>query len=131
MTRRKANKVVASSRLDATPFCPTIADCKRWTEVLNYIMFQGQIPKYREITVRPMRKAYAWCHGKHDRRGKKYCNLEVDIKFDSFAAFYSILAHELCHAAEWHEMEDINHGNFFYSHREMLEKIGIKLRRCY
>lgn len=65
------------------------------------------------------------------KRKKKNCDLIIHEKFDSFAAFYSILAHELIHAAEFHEFEEIKHGKFFFSHKEMLASVGIKLNSCY
>ena len=132
MERQKVKKILSSSNLSATPFYPTIADCQRWTEVLNHIMFHGAVPKYRKITIKRLRKTYAWCVGNTTpKRKKKRCDLIMHEKFDSFAAFYSILAHELCHAAEYHELEEIKHGNFFFSHKEMLATVGIKLKSCY
>lgn len=132
MERQKVKKILSSSNLSATPYYPTIADCQRWTEVLNHIMFQGAVPKYRKITIKRLRKTYAWCVGSTTpKRKKKNCDLIIHEKFDSFAAFYSILAHELCHAAEYHEVGEIQHGNFFFSHKEMLAGVGIKLKSCY
>lgn len=131
MTRQKVKKVISSSNLSAEPYFPSISDCQRWTEVLNHIMFRGQVPKYRKITIRRLRKAYAWCVGNTTKRGKRSCDLIVHEKFDSFSAFYSVLAHELVHAAEYHELEEMNHGKFFFSHKEMLKDFGIKLRACY
>lgn len=131
MENQKVERVIALTKLSDTPFHPTIADCHRWTEILNHIMFRGVVPKYRKISVRKMHK-FAWCIGKTTpKRKKKYCELIIKDTFESFAAFYSVLAHELCHAAEYHEIGEINHGKFFYSHREMLAIIGIKLRSRY
>ena len=127
MKTQKVKKILSASNMSATPFCPTIADCMRWTEVLNHIMFRGLVPKWRKITVKRLR-AWAYCIGcTTPKRKKKYCNLEMNEKFESFAAFYSVLAHELCHCAEFHELEEIKHGSFFFSHKEMLANIGIKL----
>lgn len=132
MKRQKVKKILSTSNMSATPFYPTIADCVRWTEVLNHIMFRGAVPKYRKITIKRLRKAWAYCVGNTTpKRKKKYCDLEMSEKFESFAAFYSILAHELCHAAEYHELEEIKHGSFFFSHKEMLATVGIKLKSCY
>jgi hypothetical protein len=131
MTKKNINKVLSSTNLSATPYYPSIADCHRWAEVLNHIMFDGKLPKFKKVIVRPLRKVYAWCEGNTTKRGKKYCVLTVTNKFESFAAFYSILAHELCHQAEFMEMDDINHGRFFFSHKEMLKNYGIALRSCY
>jgi hypothetical protein len=95
-------------------------------------MFQGTVPKYRKITIKKLKNTWAWCVGNTTpKRKKKYCDLIMADQFDSFAAFYSVLAHELCHAAEYHEVEEIKHGNFFFSHKEMLAEVGIKLRSCY
>jgi hypothetical protein len=131
MKRQRVKKILSASNMSATPFHPTIADCVRWSEVLNYIMFDGALPKWRKITVKKLR-AWAYCIGNTTpKRKKKYCTLEMNDKFDSFAAFYSVLAHEMCHAAEYHELEEIKHGSFFLSHKEMLAGVGIKLKLCY
>jgi len=130
--QEKVKKVLSSTNLSATPYYPSVADCQRWTEVLNHIMFQGAVPKYRKITIKRLRKTYAWCVGSITPvRQKKNCDLIIHEKFDSFAAFYSILAHELVHAAEYHELDEIKHGKFFFSHKEMLATVGIKLHVCY
>lgn len=130
--KRQNVKTVISSNLLATPFNPTIIDCHRWTEILNCIMFHGKVPKYRTIKVKRLRKNYAWCIGRETPvRKKKYCDLIVHNTYDSFSAFYSILAHELIHAAEYHEFGAISHGDFFYSHTEMLANIGVKLKISY
>jgi hypothetical protein len=130
MTSQKVKKILCTD-FSATPYYPTIADCIRWTEVLNHIMFHGTLPKWRKITVRQIRKNWAWCVGHTSPvRKKKSCELIINNKFPSFAAFYSVLAHELCHVAEYHELEELKHGKFFYSHKEMLAQFGIRLSTC-
>jgi hypothetical protein len=130
MTRQKVKKVLASSRLDATPFYPSTADVKRWSEVLNVIMFEGKLPKWGKIYVRPM-KDYGWCIPYWNGHGHRRAELHIRHKHISFAGFYSILAHELCHLAEWHELGTLHHGKFFWSHKEQLRKFGIKLKCPY
>jgi hypothetical protein len=131
MTRRKVKKTVSSlKRLEATPFYPTVADVKRWTEVLGYIMFDGKLPKWGKINVRLMRD-FGWCIPYYDGRGHGKCELHIRNKFISFAAFYSVLAHEILHLAEFHELGTVNHGKFFWSHKEQLRRYGIKLKSKY
>lgn len=130
MPRQKVKKALSTRHLDAVPFCPTKADVKRWTELISFIMFEGRVPKWREITIRRMR-FYGQCHG-HIGPKKRYCTLEMRDKYESFAAFYSILAHEICHFAEWMELGTMSHGRFFYSHQEMAKStLGLKLRAMY
>jgi len=130
MNRSGLNKALTSTKLNATPFRPSIADVKRWTDVLNFIMFEGKSLKWGRIQVRPMRD-FAWSVPYFDGRNKRRCELHIRNRFKSFSMFYSVLCHELLHLAEYHELGTINHGDFFYSHREMLAKIGIKLQARY
>lgn len=128
----KVNKIISSSKLLDTPYCPTISDCYRWTEILNQIIFGGKVAKYRKIIVRRLHNQWAYCHyGKSPVRQIKQCDLVIHNRFPSFSAFYSILAHELIHLCEYYETEQIAHGKFFYSHREMLANIGIRLTTSY
>ena len=131
MTSQKVKKILTTN-FSATPYYPTIADCIRWTEVLNHIMFHGSVPKWRKITVRRIRGNWGWCIGSTSpKRKKKSCELIINEKFPSFAAFYSVLAHELVHSAEYHQTGTIDHGDFFMSHQEMLANFGIKLKESY
>jgi predicted metal-dependent hydrolase len=131
MPRQKVKKSLSIENISSTPFYPTVADCKRWTEILNQLIFQGTAPKYKKITVRTLRGQYAYCEGDETSNGKRYCNLTVHNKFDSFASFYCVLVHELIHLAEYHKLGKITHGDYFYSHTEMLSDAGIKLRTAY
>ena len=129
---RKINLNLKKSmqKINSKPFYPTITDVRRWTEILNYIMFEGRLPKWGKIVVRLM-KDYGWCVPYWDGRNRPRCEIHIRHKFTSFSAFYSVLAHELIHYAQFFELNDINHGEFFYSHREMLKQIGIKLQSRY
>jgi hypothetical protein len=132
MKSQKIKKALSISNVTAQPFYPTIADCIRWTELLNYIMFNGAIPKWRKVSVKKLRNIWGRCIPYYSPvRYKKSCSLEMHSKFDSFATFYSILAHELIHAAEFHQYDTCDHGDFFYNHKEMLKFWGIKLNESY
>ena len=123
---------LTSLRLDAKPYRPYKTDVKRWTEVLNHLLYQGQLPPYRQITIRRM-KSYAeieWYEGKRGR----YCNIAIRDKFSSFGVFFSVLAHEIVHLADWVERgttQSADHGKFFFSHKERLKDIGVKLASTY
>lgn len=119
------------TKFGATPFRPTRADWRRWSAVLNYIVFDGKIPPYRKITVRRLRGTYAYFISHETSQGRKYGELHMTPRFLSFQSFLSVLAHELCHYAEWMSLETTRHGAFFYSHREILALLGIRLARSY
>jgi len=126
MTKRQ------QARLKRRPFHPTITDVRRWTAVLNCILFGGNLPAYRQITVRRM-KAYAQVHCQEGKR-TNYCTLEIHNRFPTFGAFFSVLAHELVHVADYMHYGDIDrpdHGRFFFSHRELFRSIGLRLHRGY
>jgi len=132
MTKKQVTMVLASSNMHTTPFCPTIADCNLWFNLLNHLMFEGTLPKFRKITVRRLRSTFAWCEGMETPiRHRKYTLLVMNNKFKSFGAFYAILAHEMVHSHEFHERNVIAHGPYFYSHKEMLREYGIKLAATY
>jgi hypothetical protein len=133
VSRQEINKTLSSVQTTkpTKPYRPTIADVRRWSQLLNHIMFHGHLPKWRKVQVRRLRGVYAWCEGDINGHGKKYCDLTIHQRFDSFAAFYSVLAHELCHFAEFQQLDDMQHGEFFCSHKEMLAGFGIRLNTSY
>jgi len=123
MTRRQVN------RLTAKPFRPTASDVRRWTQVINCILFHGELPPYRKIKVRRLHAKYALVQC-HEGRQKNYCNIEIHNRFDTFGCFFSILAHELIHVADFMHYGDTkrpDHGRFFFSHRELMKNIGLRL----
>ncbi len=122
-----STKKTLLSNLECKPFYPTITDCKIWSQVLNQLLYHGQLPPYKKVTVRRLRGCYAYVQGEITKRNKRYCTLTIHNRFESFASFYSILCHELVHHKEFYEIGEINHGEFFYSHQEMLSILGIKL----
>jgi hypothetical protein len=125
-------KTIRKLRLDSKPYRPYKTDVKRWTAVLNHLLFQGELPPYRTITLRKMKYfAMVECH---ESKRSRYCSIELRDEFSSFGAFFSILAHELVHVADWVQRgttQCADHGKFFYSHREMLKTLGIRLQRTY
>jgi len=124
----KTKKTVTYSPHDKA-YRPTKADVRRWSELLNWMMFEGKCPKWKDIHIGKLRY-YAWCEGHVGKRGR-YCSLRLRDKYKSFQAFYCILVHEMCHAAEWIELGDMRHGEFFYTHKEILQKAGVKLHEAY
>lgn len=123
---------VLQKHLKATPFHPTKADVRRWTEFINHLMFQDRLPKLqnKNITIRPLRY-FAQIEGHKNKRGKPYGVIKVSDTFESFGAFYSVMIHEMVHLAEFVEHGDIRHGKFFYSHRELCSNLGVKLQSTY
>jgi hypothetical protein len=130
MTPRNIKNIISSTKFDIVPFYPTISDVKRWSDVLNFIMFDGKVTKWGKIKVRRM-KSYAWCEPYYNGHRKPKCELNIRNKFASFSMFYSVLAHEMVHLAEFTKLGELKHGDFFFDHKEMLANIGIKLRVKY
>jgi len=125
-------KTVTYSAGQPAPYKPTKADVRRWSEFVNWIMFEGKLPKWKDIQIGGVsKKFFGFCEGHTNKRGTRYCNLLLRAEYESFPAFYTILVHEMVHAAQWYEVGKMNHGKFFYSHREFLKGIGIRLQHRY
>lgn len=113
------------------PFRPTTSDCHYWIGVINQLIFNGSLPRFKTIKVRRMFKYWAWVLGDEGKKGR-WCSIEMNSISPNFSAFFSILAHECIHSAEYHQMKTINHGKFFHSHKHLLKSVcGAALRTSY
>ena len=120
------DEAILRTRFNSKPFFPRKVDCRRWTAILNAVIFEGKVPPYRAIHIHKM-KCFGRFSGYVNSKGKRYGELEMNDSFTSFKSFFSILSHELCHACDYSENETCTHGDFFYSHKQILAKFGVKL----
>jgi SprT-like family protein len=112
---------------------PTIKDVRKWAGVLNEVVFDGQVPKFRYVHIKTKRGQYGACQPMIEpNTSERSCQLEMDEKFYSFRFFLSILAHEMIHCYQWIVTgEKPHHGKSFKAWKDKLESNKIPLRIFY
>ena len=116
-------------KIAAVPFYPTPRDCRVWSQFINQLTFGGKLPKWKNIRVTNLHRAYAWCEAKDTPSGLPRCHLLIHRKFPSFSTFFMVLAHELIHYAEYVEFRKLTHGKYFQTHKTIFQKYGIRITK--
>lgn len=116
------------------PFSPSIKDVRKWAGVLNELVFDGKIPKFRDIIIKQKRGQFASVTDRVNKKDpEKYeCILTISETFLNFEVFIAILAHEMIHCYQSVVQRiKMNHGPSFFVWKEKLAEHSIILSRKY
>jgi predicted metal-dependent hydrolase len=125
------NIPAAMKALDpGSPFRVTNDAVKYWFRILNHEIWQGQLPMFNTIQIRPFVKNWAMCIEDTDTPQTKY-RLAIDIEFPSFELFVNVLAHEMIHLHQFINHEDDEHDDSFWKWESKFASHGLKLEQVY
>jgi hypothetical protein len=111
---------------------PNIRDVRIWFNVLNEIIFDGEIHKFRYVHIKYVRGQCAACVPHYtdkmheDDEHLRWCSLELNPRFRNFKTFLAVLAHEMVHSCEFiNEEKEMSHGPSFFKWKHRIEEFGI------
>ena len=115
------------------PYYPNIHDIRKWSAILNELIFDSVVPKFYDINIKHFPNQMAACVPcvKTKDPTKRVCKLEINPEFSDFKSFIIILCHELVHAWEWQTYGKCTHGKTFFQWKERLKTHGIPLQEKY
>ena len=113
---------------------PTIKEVRQWCGLLNEIVFEGKIPKFRDISIKHIPGQFAAVQPLMViQTDKRACLLELGARFKNFKFFITILAHEMIHCHQWMtiEMTPNHYRKTFFLWKQKLLDHGIELHVHY
>ena len=110
-------------------------------KIINEEVFDNALSLPEIIVKSHRRKYWGMCHGEHEKikYRKTLCWIELMDKFYCKQWFITILAHEMCHQAQW-DLDGVKrleqgkdrimtHGPSFFEYRDKLAEHGISLKK--
>ena len=110
-------------------------------KLINEEVFDNALALPEIIVKSHRRKYWGMCHGEHEKikYRRTQCWIELMDKFYCRQWFITILAHEMCHQAQWDidgpiRLEQgkeriMSHGPSFFEYRDKLEEHGVSLKK--
>ena len=110
-------------------------------KIINEEVFDNTLAVPEIIVKSHCKKYWGMCHGEHEkiRYRNTFCWIELMDKFYCRQWFITILAHEMCHQAQWDldggnrlgqgKERIMSHGPSFFEYRDKLAEHGISLKK--
>jgi hypothetical protein len=112
------------------PYRPTIKEVRLWFAIINELIFNGKVPKFKYIFIKHVRGQLGACLPfEGDNR---FCNLEIEPEYKDFSVFLAILAHEMVHCYQWVILKrNASHGKYFWKWAKKFKKQKLPLNIRY
>ena len=110
-------------------------------KIINEEVFDNRLALPEIIVKSHLHNCWGMCHGEHQKikYRRTHCWIELMDKFYCKQWFITILAHEMCHQAQWDlrgpdrqlQGKDrlMSHGPSFFEYRDRLEEHGVVLKK--
>lgn len=95
-----------------------------WFNILNYLFFKNQLPKFTEIEISRFKTYHAMCECDEKDGSNK---LFISEKFENKKRFVEVMLHEMIHLHDFVMYRKMTHGKKFFEWKKNLEKYGLDL----
>ncbi len=123
---------ILSKIREVGPYRPTIRDVRLWFAVLNEIIFNGKVPKFKYVNIVDKRGQLGACHSFVKGDDIRWCELDIHHEFKSFSLFLAVLGHEMIHCYQYCVLRrDMSHGQYFWTWAKKFRKHKLPLQIRY
>ena len=119
------------------PFVADVDAILYWWDIINDVIFDGELYEPKHIVVKRFRDNIGWCQPyRFNNKKNRRVRIGINRTLNNLHDFLCVILHEMVHQWQWEHLgvwdDNVMHGKSFYEwHEIIMERSGAPLAKTY